>query len=78
MRVDAALAVLPLSSPKPSLVGRHRDLRAQLNHSVVTLHDLDLGTRMIKVVAPPKIGRQHNFTPPSNTDERFLAHRPIL
>lgn len=74
MLVHASFALLPLSGPEPSLVSRHRDLRTQLDHSIVTLHDFDLSTWSIEVVAPPEIGRKHDLTPPTDTYERSLAH----
>ncbi|HEY5034464.1 MAG TPA: hypothetical protein VIJ30_05020, partial [Candidatus Dormibacteraeota bacterium] len=69
MLVHTSLALLPLSCPEPGLVGRHRDLRTQLDHSIVTLYDFDLSTGSIEVVASPEIGGKHDLTPPTDTYE---------
>ena len=39
--VDLALTSLPMLGPEPGLVGRHRQRRAQLDHAVGPLADLD-------------------------------------
>jgi hypothetical protein len=67
--VHTSLAELPLSRPKPSLVGRHRDLRTQLDHPIVALDDLDLGAGSIEVVAATQIGGQHDLAPTTNPHE---------
>jgi len=72
--VHTSLALLPLSCPEPSLVGRHRDLRTQFDHSIVTLYDFDLSAGSIEMVASPEIGRKHDLTPPTDTYERSLTH----
>jgi len=70
--VHTSLALMP--RPEPSLVGRHRDLRMQLDHSIVTLYDFDLSTGSIEVVASPEIGGKHDLTPPADPNERSLTH----
>jgi len=69
MLIHPSLAELPLSRPKPSLIGRHRNLRTQLDHPIVALDDLDLGAGSIKVVAAAQIGRQHDLAPATNSHE---------
>lgn len=76
--IHASLALLPFLRPEPSLVGGHRDLGTQLNHSVVTLHDFDLRTGTIKMVSSSKIGWKYDFAPSSNTNERSLSHEPTI
>jgi len=72
--VHTSLALLPLSRPEPSLIGRHRDLRTQLDHSIVTLYDFDLSTGSIELVASPEIGGKHDLAPPTDTYEPSLTH----
>jgi hypothetical protein len=76
--VYASLAVLPLARPEPGLIGRHRDLRTQLDHSVIPLDDLDLSTGSVEMVASPEIGGKHDLSSPTHTHERSLTHAPIV
>ena len=69
MTIHSALTCLPLGCPEPGLVDRDRDLRQQLDDAVISLDHLDLSPGLIQVVATPKIGRQDNLPPTSDTDK---------
>jgi hypothetical protein len=76
--VHTSLPLLPLARPEPGLIGRHRDLRTQLDYSVIPLDDFDLSTRSVEVVASSEIGRQHDLAPPAHAHKRPLAHAEIV
>ena len=76
--VDTAFAALPVRCPEPSLVGRHRHMWMQLDHAVLALNNLDLGTRLIQMVAAPYRRRQDNLSTPTDSDERSLAHGRMI
>ena len=44
--VDFPLTPLPLFGPEPRLIGWHRQCRAQFDHPVTALEDLDLRSRV--------------------------------
>ena len=44
-------------------------LRSQLDDAVISFDHLDLSPRLIQVMATPKVGRQDNLSPTSNTDK---------
>jgi len=47
--VDFPLMALPPLGPEPRLIGRHRQCRSQLDHTVTALEDLDLRARLIQM-----------------------------
>lgn len=69
MLVHASLALLPFLRPEPRLVGGHRDLWTQFDHSVITLDDFDLRTGSVEMMTPSEIGRKHDFPPTSYANE---------
>lgn len=69
MLVDPALTLLPIRFPEPCLVGWHGHLGAQLDDTILTLNDLDLRARLVKVVAPADISRQDDLPTSPDTDE---------
>jgi hypothetical protein len=67
--VDPALALLPLSRPKPRLVGGHGDVRVELDNPIVSLHDLDLGPRLIQMETSSQASGQDNLASAPHTDK---------
>lgn len=57
VRVYLALARLPPLGPEPCLVGRNRKVRMELDHTVLTLDDLDLRARLIQAMTAPDVSR---------------------
>lgn len=56
--VGLALHQLPTSIPEPRLLGGDRQLRVQLDHTVLTLDDAQLGAWLIEPVALAHISRE--------------------
>src|SRR5674476_112445 len=56
--VDLTLTPLPVLGPEPRLIGRHRQRRTKLDHTVSALENLDLRAGFIQVHSPAELTRQ--------------------
>jgi hypothetical protein len=74
MLVDLAFTILPALLPKPSLISWNRQRWPKLQHPVLALNDLNLGTWLIEMQAAPHIGRQRNDTTSLHADISTEGH----
>ena len=72
--VDLTLTTLPLFGPKPRLVGRHRQCRAQLDDTVIALEDLDLRARLIQMHPPAQLAGQCDESAGLQPDVAVKSH----
>src|ERR1035437_5174984 len=56
--VDLSLTPWPVLGPEPRLIGRHRQRRTKLDHTVSALENLDLRAGFIQVHSPAELTRQ--------------------
>ena len=78
MGVNLVFTFLPTLCPKPSLIGRHRQGRAQLKDAVVTFGDLHLSAGLIQMQSTPDIGGQRYNAAGLDTNVPMKRHGTIV
>jgi hypothetical protein len=61
--VDLAFHALPSIGPEPRLLRRNREPWPKLDHSVVSLDDLDVRARLVEAITAPKLRWKGEETP---------------
>lgn len=69
MTIHAQLAALPVWRPEPCLIRRDRDLWPELDDPIAALDHLNLGSRLIEVMAAPYIRGKNDLPARSDSDE---------
>lgn len=72
--IDLGLQPLPALAPEPRLRSRHGHDGMKLDHAVLALHDLDLGTRLEVVPSPQRCGEGEHAPGLNGCEPTFTRH----
>lgn len=78
MGIYLAFTFLPTVCPKPSLIGRHGQGWAQLEHAIVAFRDLHLCARLIQMQSAPDFGRQRHNAAGLHANVPMESHSTIV
>ena len=76
--VDLTLTTLPVFGPEPCLVGRNRQCRAQLDHTVIAFKDLDLRSRLIQMHPSAELAGQCDESAGLQPDVAVESHTTTM